>query len=54
MNLPKGVRLIGKTWEERKLLWLEDISGEYNFLRSSFATAKGLNAAISIPILNKD
>ena len=50
----KGIGLIGKTWEQKKLLWLENVSVEGNFLRSSLAPVKGLNSAISFPILKNE
>lgn len=50
----KGVGLIGKTWKEKKLFWLENVSEESNFLRSSIAPVKGLNSAISFPIIGDD
>ena len=36
------------------VLWLENVSDERNFLRSSLAPVKGLNSAISFPILKNE
>jgi hypothetical protein len=48
----RGVGLIGKTWEQKKLVWMEDFSKDNEFLRSDIAQVKGLNTAVGIPILN--
>jgi|SRR5690554_1572543 len=50
----KGVGLIGKTWEQKKPLLVENMSADISFLRAEVALQSGFNAAIGIPILNDD
>jgi hypothetical protein len=50
----KGVGLIGNTWQQKKLLWLEDISNTTGFLRSGLTPVAGLNYAVSLPVLNDE
>jgi putative methionine-R-sulfoxide reductase with GAF domain len=50
----KGVGLIGRTWNEKKPLWIENISTDNNFLRTEVALQSQVKSAISIPILHED
>lgn len=50
----RGVGLIGKTWEQKKLLWMEDISKTTDFLRSGLTTLAGFQYAISFPIIKEE
>jgi len=50
----KGIGLIGKSWEEKKLLYLEDISKAEDFLRSEIAPVRGLNSVICFPFIFND
>lgn len=49
----KGVGLIGKTWEQKKLIWIEEFLGTDDFLRSEIASIRDLGAAVCIPILHE-
>ena len=50
----KGVGLIGKIWEEKNLIWINDLFSNTNFLRTELAIKSRLNSAIGIPILNEE
>ncbi len=50
----KGVGLIGKAWEQKTMLLMEDVSKSNDFLRPEITSISELNMAISIPILNHD
>jgi hypothetical protein len=50
----RGIGLIGRTWEKKKMLWTENVTENNDFLRSEVAPIKGLNSAISIPILHDE
>lgn len=50
----KGVGLIGKAWEQKRLLWSKNFSKDKLFLRSDIAQLAGLNFAVGIPILNQN
>ncbi len=47
----RGVGLIGKTWEQKKLIWMEDISKTNDFLRSGLIPQAGFQYAVSFPVV---
>jgi len=50
----KGIGLIGRAWEQKKSLWIDDIFTDNNFLRTEVAVQSGLTSAVGIPVLNKE
>ena len=50
----KGVGLIGRVWEQQKLLWINDLKSDFNFLRTEAAELIGFNSAFGVPIFYKD
>lgn len=50
----KGIGLIGRTWNEKKSLWIDNIYTDNNFLRTEVAVQSDLKAAVCIPVLNKE
>lgn len=50
----KGIGLIGRTWQEKKSLWIDNIFTDNNFLRTEIAVQSSLKAAVCIPVLNKE
>ena len=49
-----GIGLIGKTWQEKKSLCIDDIFADNNFLRTEVAVQSDLKAAVCIPVLDKE
>lgn len=47
----KGIGLIGRAWEQKKSLWIEDIFSDNIFLRTEVAAQSGLISAVCIPVL---
>ena len=50
----KGIGLIGKTWEEKKLIMNDDIINDKSFLRNDVAVKSRFYAAAGIPIIKND
>lgn len=50
----KGIGLVGRTWQQKKVMWIEDIFLNNNFLRTEVASKSGLNSAVSIPFLQNN
>ncbi|GAB4292522.1 MAG: hypothetical protein Kow0098_12560 [Ignavibacteriaceae bacterium] len=50
----RGIGLIGRTWKQKKPLWIDYIFTDNNFLRTEIAVHSGLNAAVCIPVLNRE
>ncbi len=51
-TLAKGEGLPGRVWEQRDLLWLEDVQTESNFPRAPIARHAGLRTAFALPLLS--
>ncbi len=50
----KGIGLIGRAWEQKKSLWIDDLFTDNNFLRTEVAVQSGLQSAVCIPVLNEE
>lgn len=50
----KGIGLIGQVWQQKKLLWINDLYNDKNFLRADLAVKCKLNSAISFPIIHNE
>lgn len=50
----RGIGLIGRTWQEKKSLWIDNIFTDNNFLRTEVAVQSDLKAAICVPVLSKE
>ena len=54
INFRSGEGLPGKVWQERRAVWIEEISTATNFPRSMVAESVGLRGAFGVPILVGD
>ncbi len=52
ITFPSQIGLPGRIWESAKPLWIEDITLDTNFPRSSVAAKEGLHGAFGFPIIN--
>jgi PAS domain S-box-containing protein len=50
----RGIGLPGRVWQEVDALWIEDVTRDPNFPRSSIASKEGLRSAFGFPILLAD
>src|ERR1700730_1872394 len=48
---PPGIGLLGRVWSQGQPAWIEDVTRDANFPRSSIAAQEGLHAAFGFPIL---
>jgi PAS domain S-box-containing protein len=53
-HFPPGVGLPGRVWNSKQPAWIEDVTHDSNFPRTSAAKAVGLKTAVGIPILSGD
>ena len=49
-----GVGLPGRVWKSKQPAWIEDVTKDPNFPRTTAAKAAGLKTAVGIPILSGD
>jgi GAF domain len=49
-----GVGLPGRVWESKQAAWVEDVTDDPNFPRSTAARTTGLKTGVGIPILSED
>src|ERR1043166_1790881 len=54
MTFQEGQGLPGRTWREKKPVWIENATLERNFPRVVAAQAAGLKAAVGVPVLLQD
>ena len=47
----RGVGLPGRVWEDRKPVWVRDVTRDSNFPRARVADGAGLHSAFALPIL---
>lgn len=50
-TFPPGIGLPGRVWALAQPSWIEDVTSDLNFPRSSIAAKEGLHAAFGFPIL---
>lgn len=50
----KSVGLIGRVWERKEPLWINDLKSDFNFLRTEIAEAIGFSSAVGIPVLQDE
>ncbi len=50
-TFPPQIGLPGRVWKSAKPLWVEDVSSDANFPRSSVAAKEGLHGAFGFPII---
>src|SRR5437773_2720065 len=49
-----GIGLPGRVWESKQPAWLEDVTNDPNFPRSTAARTAGLRTGVGIPILSRN
>ena len=48
----KGIGLIGKVWQNKKPMWMDDLTSAPDFLRNETAVKCGLKAGFAVPVIN--
>lgn len=54
VKFERGIGLPGRAWESRKPVWVNDVTQDPNFLRTSIAIEVNIKAGVSIPIIAND
>jgi two-component system, sensor histidine kinase and response regulator len=51
LTFERGVGLPGRVWEDRRPVWIRDVTRDHNFPRAQVAERAGLHSAFALPIL---